>query len=293
VSPSLRLCVDVFVVVVVASISIFVWSILFIQLLALTEPSLLRWLMEAPVRCLAQMAQVRANMWVRNGLKVWGPSAMYGLAYWSESMLGPDLVLLQCLSSLIPPDEFMTLLVQRFECANAFVFDPYLTNPSPVNPPMDKVAFYCLLTLINIVTPNSRLFWTDAQLLRHDLIQKLCIDDWSFSKICEQLSPRFVDHPELEKTLHDIATLDATRGVFVLKTSLWKEWFLYCPQYSDKDRSSAEMRYKALRNPPAYTLTPAVPAHLTPTVALVQTGLGSRLLHAIMYDFLLLCGSRL
>ena len=82
-----------------------------------------------------------------------------------------ELVPGKTLASLIPPDEFMMLQVQRLECANAFVFDPPMT-PSAANLPMDKVPFYCLLALINIVTPNSRMFC--MMIFRCGCVRSLC-----------------------------------------------------------------------------------------------------------------------
>ncbi len=45
------------------------------------------------------------------------------MSYWSDVTLGPDLLLLQGLASVLPPAVFLDTCLARFECAHAFAID--------------------------------------------------------------------------------------------------------------------------------------------------------------------------
>lgn len=52
-------------------------------------------LLEGPLRCIVQLAEFRAGMWVRNGLDAAGPCSMYSLYYWQDLYLESDIMLIQ------------------------------------------------------------------------------------------------------------------------------------------------------------------------------------------------------
>ena len=54
------------------------------------------------------------GMWVRNGLQIRGQAMTYIQCHFSNSMVDPDLFLLQICATRLNPDEFLRTILDRF-----------------------------------------------------------------------------------------------------------------------------------------------------------------------------------
>lgn len=82
-------------------------------------------LVEYPLRCLVLVAQVVAEMWRRNGLSLISQVFYYQDVKCREEMYDKDIIMLQIGASLMDPNKFLLLVLQRYELADA------LTRPYP------------------------------------------------------------------------------------------------------------------------------------------------------------------
>uniref|UniRef100_A0A8C6RL83 E3 ubiquitin-protein ligase n=1 Tax=Nannospalax galili TaxID=1026970 RepID=A0A8C6RL83_NANGA len=77
-------------------------------------------LVEYPLRCLVLVAQVVAEMWRRNGLSLISQVFYYQDVKCREEMYDKDIIMLQMGASLMDPNRFLLLILQRYELADAF-----------------------------------------------------------------------------------------------------------------------------------------------------------------------------
>ena len=239
----------------------------------LCTDSALVYLIEHPLRALAQFAQVRANMWVRNGLGVIGPAMMYSMSYWSDMLLDIDIAFLQAAAMVIPsPDALVFAIASRFEVLKVFALQhsTALANDSA----SVMVAVYALSVLVQISSPLASRLCAQAApraglsattavnasaaanelpgsmcLLRRDIIQRLCVADSTFSSVSEHVSAIWLEKPHvIESVLQEVGDFAATR--YRLKQELWSEYDPCFLHRNERDRESAEQRYKALKTPP-------------------------------------------
>jgi hypothetical protein len=159
--------------------------------------------------------------------------------------LGPDLVLLQSIASELPAPVFISTLMDRFEVSTLFRLHGAGLVQS--NQLALQQIYHFLISLIAVATAAGRLFNSDQQLIRREIISKLCTADLTYSKVAETMSSKFIDSPELESTLRQVATIDS-KGIFRLKPELWTEFDPFYLHYTDKDRSDALERWRAQKS---------------------------------------------
>ena len=58
--------------------------------------------------------EIMKGMWVRNGLQIRGQAMTYIQCHFSNSMVDPDLFLLQICATRLNPDEFLRTILDRF-----------------------------------------------------------------------------------------------------------------------------------------------------------------------------------
>ncbi|KPP76647.1 E3 ubiquitin-protein ligase UBR1-like [Scleropages formosus] len=75
---------------------------------------------EHPLRCLVLAAQVSAEMWRRNGLSLVSQVYYYQDVKCRDEMFDKDIIMLQIAASKIDPNDFVMLVLQRFELFEVF-----------------------------------------------------------------------------------------------------------------------------------------------------------------------------
>ncbi|KAH0499928.1 E3 ubiquitin-protein ligase UBR3 [Microtus ochrogaster] len=63
----------------------------------------------------ASLAEIHSNMWVRNGLQIKGQAMTYVQSHFCNSMIDPDIYLLQVCASRLDPDYFISSVFERFK----------------------------------------------------------------------------------------------------------------------------------------------------------------------------------
>ncbi|KAK2532542.1 Ubr3 [Columba livia] len=81
----------------------------------LPDQEMLMKLMIHPLQIQASLSEIHSNMWVRNGLQIKGQAMTYVQSHFCNSMIDPDIYLLQVCASRLDPDYFISSVFERFK----------------------------------------------------------------------------------------------------------------------------------------------------------------------------------
>ncbi|OBS60397.1 hypothetical protein A6R68_08476 [Neotoma lepida] len=157
-------------------------------------------LVEYPLRCLVLVAQVVAEMWRRNGLSLISQVFYYQDVKCREEMYDKDIIMLQIGASIMDPNKFLLLVLQRYELADAF-------NKTISTKDQDLIKQYntlieeMLQVLIYIVgeryVPGVGNV-TKEEVIMREIIHLLCIEPMPHSAIARNL-PENAEHMQKKR----------------------------------------------------------------------------------------------
>ncbi|ELW48112.1 E3 ubiquitin-protein ligase UBR1 [Tupaia chinensis] len=244
-------------------------------------------LVEYPLRCLVLVAQVVAEMWRRNGLSLISQVFYYQDVKCREEMYDKDIIMLQIGASLMDPNKFLLLVLQRYELADAFnktvstkdqigasLMDPnkFLLlvlqryeladafNKTVSTKDQDLIKQYntlieeMLQVLIYIVgeryVPGVGNV-TKEEVTMREIIHLLCIEPMPHSAIAKNLPENENNETGLENVINKVATFKkpgvSGHGVYELKDESLKDFNMYFYHYSKTQHSKAEHMQKKRR----------------------------------------------
>uniref|UniRef100_A0A8C7BK94 E3 ubiquitin-protein ligase n=1 Tax=Neovison vison TaxID=452646 RepID=A0A8C7BK94_NEOVI len=210
-------------------------------------------LVEYPLRCLVLVAQVVAEMWRRNGLSLISQVFYYQDVKCREEMYDKDIIMLQIGASLMDPNKFLLLVLQRYELADAF-------NKTISTKDQDLIKQYntlieeMLQVLIYIVgeryVPGVGNV-TKEEVTMREIIHLLCIEPMPHSAIAKNLPENENNETGLENVINKVATFKkpgvSGHGVYELKDESLKDFNMYFYHYSKTQHSKAEHMQKKRR----------------------------------------------
>ncbi|KAB0395433.1 hypothetical protein E2I00_005236, partial [Balaenoptera physalus] len=210
-------------------------------------------LVEYPLRCLVLVAQVVAEMWRRNGLSLISQVFYYQDVKCREEMYDKDIIMLQIGASLMDPNKFLLLVLQRYELADAF-------NKTISIEDQDLIKQYntlieeMLQVLIYIVgeryVPGVGNV-TKEEVTMREIIHLLCIEPMPHSAIAKNLPENENNETGLENVINKVATFKkpgvSGHGVYELKDESLKDFNMYFYHYSKTQHSKAEHMQKKRR----------------------------------------------
>uniref|UniRef100_A0A8C9L1P9 E3 ubiquitin-protein ligase n=1 Tax=Pavo cristatus TaxID=9049 RepID=A0A8C9L1P9_PAVCR len=146
-------------------------------------------LVEYPLRCLVLVAQVAAEMWRRNGLSLISQVFYYQDVKCREEMYDKDIIMLQIGASLMDPNHFLLLLLQRYELADAFK-KIKLTKDQDLIKQCNVLIEEMLQIIIYVVgeryVPGVSNV-TKEDVIMREIIHLLCIEPMAHSAITKSL----------------------------------------------------------------------------------------------------------
>uniref|UniRef100_A0A8C4M5C4 E3 ubiquitin-protein ligase n=1 Tax=Equus asinus asinus TaxID=83772 RepID=A0A8C4M5C4_EQUAS len=210
-------------------------------------------LVEYPLRCLVLVAQVVAEMWRRNGLSLISQVFYYQDVKCREEMYDKDIIMLQIGASLMDPNKFLLLILQRYELADAF-------NKTISTKDQDLIKQYntlieeMLQVLIYIVgeryVPGVGNV-TKEEVTMREIVHLLCIEPMPHSAIAKNLPENENNETGLENVINKVATFKkpgvSGHGVYELKDESLKDFNMYFYHYSKTQHSKAEHMQKKRR----------------------------------------------
>ncbi|XP_036239822.1 E3 ubiquitin-protein ligase UBR1 isoform X2 [Molothrus ater] len=210
-------------------------------------------LVEYPLRCLVLVAQVAAEMWRRNGLSLISQVFYYQDVKCREEMYDKDIIMLQIGASLMDPNQFLLLILQRYELADAFKkIKP--TKDQDLIKQYNVLIEEMLQILIYIVgeryVPGISNV-TKEDVIMREIIHLLCIEPMAHSAITKSLPENENNETGLENVINKVATFKkpgvSGHGVYELKDECLKEFNMFFYHYTKTQHSKAEHTQKKRR----------------------------------------------
>ncbi|XP_069714255.1 E3 ubiquitin-protein ligase UBR1 isoform X1 [Phaenicophaeus curvirostris] len=210
-------------------------------------------LIEYPLRCLVLVAQVAAEMWRRNGLSLISQVFYYQDVKCREEMYDKDIIMLQMGASLMDPNQFLLLMIQRYELADAFKkIKP--TKDQDLIKQYNVLIEEMLQILIYVVgeryVPGVSNV-TKEDVIMREIIHLLCIEPMAHSAIAKSLPENENNETGLENVIDKVATFKkpgvSGHGVYELKDECLKEFNIFFYHYTKTQHSKAEHTQKKRR----------------------------------------------
>ena len=203
-------------------------------------------LVEHPLRVAVKLAQIRCNVWVRNGYGIRLQAYHYRDSMWMRDiMYDQDLFLQQCALAFVEPERFLLTLLDRFDLVAWFsgargahaVYDAEQAT---------FLAEELLLLLVVLVSEVSELaHWPIEDQVRRELVHYLALGAGTYSEVTKQIPERFTDHGSLDRELARVAHFrspDGTAdvGMYELRPEYFAEVQPFFHHYSRNQRERAE-----------------------------------------------------
>ncbi|PTB57509.1 hypothetical protein M431DRAFT_108985 [Trichoderma harzianum CBS 226.95] len=208
-----------------------------------------------PLRVCAWLAQIKANMWVRNGISLRHQASTYRGVGQRDVCHHRDIFLLQTAMVVCDPSRVLASIIDRFGMENWVkgIFE-VLSEAQDDTQHLDVVEdmIHLLIVLLSDRTcliapedePNSRLL-----AMRRDIIHVLCLKPLSFNEICQKLPEKYQESEEFQQVLDEMATFKPPEGVsdvgtFELRQEFIEEIDPYIAHYNKNQREESELAYR-------------------------------------------------
>ncbi|XP_023317565.1 E3 ubiquitin-protein ligase Ubr3 isoform X3 [Trichogramma pretiosum] len=206
------------------------------ELLPSTET--LHLLMMHPLRVQVAFYEILNNLWVRNGLQIRGQAMTYIQCNFCNSMVDADLYLLQICATRLPPETFLSIIVDKFHVKEWMSLSRY---HAPKNQYLegndDNVMLEsCITFLATLVNVRTNLGLSDSEMSSLEMVTLLCIGDKTHSQLMELMPERCgsTQNRDFESVLAEVAdyrapNLEASgnmqQGMYGPKAHVWDELF--------------------------------------------------------------------
>jgi E3 ubiquitin-protein ligase UBR1 len=161
---------------------------------------------------IAYLAQVRAGLWVRNGIGMRGQLHHYRDHPLRETTYDQDLFLLQFGFSTLDPAVMLASAIDRFGLTELFVQGVWTEGVH--NAQVLQLLEELLLCLITLFSETWAMHGhTRIETSRREIVHLLCLGPLSFSDLTKRLSERTVEISSFKDVLEQVATLRHPHGV--------------------------------------------------------------------------------
>jgi E3 ubiquitin-protein ligase UBR1 len=208
-----------------------------------------------PLRVCAWLAQMRAGIWVRNGITLRHQMTQYRNVSQRDVSHQRDIFLLQSALVLCNPSVFLATMIDRYGLTG-WMTGKYDASQHGFedSQAIDVVEDFVHLLII-ILSERTSLIPAeennDSQLtaMRRDIAHVLCFKPLSFSDMTARLSDRIQNMDEFDAVLSEMTRFRAPEGLSDSGTFELKEQYLefvdpYLHQYNRNQREEAELTYR-------------------------------------------------
>ena len=207
-----------------------------------------------PLRVCAWLAQMKAGLWVRNGMSLRHQMSQYKGVSFRDVGYHRDIFLLQTAFVTCEPSRLLATMIARYG------LDNWMRGIYDVEKQCEDVQLVDILEdfiylLIMIVSDRASLITIEDEpepllvACRKDIVHALCIKPLSFSDLNTKLNERVQEYPDLHRVLMEMTTFRPPEGLtdsgtFELKPEHLEELDPYNTNYSKNQRDEAENIYK-------------------------------------------------
>ncbi|KAL9117624.1 MAG: hypothetical protein Q9187_005837 [Circinaria calcarea] len=211
-------------------------------------------LFDYPLRVCAWLAQMKAGMWVRNGLSLRHQMSTYRGVAQRDLAHHRDIFLLQTAMVICDPTRILASVVDRFGMED-WINGTYIVRKGYEDTQHLDVAedfVHLMIVLLSDRTslqpledePNPQAF-----AIRRDIAHILCFKPLSFSDLCSRLAEKFQDLEEFQDILEEMTNFKAPEGLsdsgtFELKQEFLAEIDPYIAHYTKNQRDEAETAFR-------------------------------------------------
>ncbi|KAK2800941.1 hypothetical protein FQN50_007916 [Emmonsiellopsis sp. PD_5] len=206
-----------------------------------------------PLRVCAWLAQMKAGMWVRNGLSLRHQMGQYRAVTAREMAYYRDIFLLQTALVVVDPSTFLATMVDRFGIGD-WMRGGYVTRPGYEDAQHVDIVEEFIHLMIILITDRTSLIPSDdddnqASIISRDIAHALCFKPLSYTDLSIRMNEKLGESANFQEVLSEVATFRPPEGMNDTGTFELKPEYLdlvdpYCAHYTKNQRDEAESLYK-------------------------------------------------
>ncbi|KAI2615709.1 hypothetical protein GGR54DRAFT_265870 [Hypoxylon sp. NC1633] len=208
-----------------------------------------------PLRVCTWLAQIKAGMWVRNGISLRHQAGTYKNILHRDVTHARDIFLLQTAMVICDPSRVLASIVDRFGMDNWIkgFFEQTSTAQDEIQH-LDVVEDMIQFLIVLLSDRTSLIPVKDEQqthlmAMRRDITHVLCFRPLSFNEISSKLPEKFHEQEDFQRVLDEVATFKAPEGVsdvgtFELKPEFVEDIDPYIAHYNKNQREESEAAYR-------------------------------------------------
>uniref|UniRef100_A0A8C8K489 E3 ubiquitin-protein ligase n=1 Tax=Oncorhynchus tshawytscha TaxID=74940 RepID=A0A8C8K489_ONCTS len=207
----------------------------------LPDQEMLMRIMVHPLQIQASLSEIHSNMWVRNGLQIKGQAMTYVQSHFCNSMIDPDIFLLQVCASRLDPDYFISSVFERFKVVDLLTMASVHQNTALDGEQERPMLEGALTFLVILSSLRIHLGMADDEILRAEMVSQLCMNDRTHSSLLDLIpenpNPKSGIVPgscSFEEMLSAVADFKAPvfelggsmqQGMYTPKAEVWEKEF--------------------------------------------------------------------
>ncbi|KAI9840731.1 MAG: hypothetical protein M1837_001354 [Sclerophora amabilis] len=234
-----------------------------------------------PLRVCAWLAQMKAGMWVRNGLSLRHQMSTYRGVSQRDVAHHRDVFLLQSALVICDPSRVLASMIDRFGMDDWMKGKYEVRQGYDQNQVIDVAEDFIHLMIVLLSDRISLLPVEDepnAQVLgmKRDIAHVLCFRPLSFSDLTARLAEKVQDMEEFQDVLSDMTKFRPPEGLsdsgtFELKEQCFEEIDPYIAHYSKNQREESENAYRSRMS--KRTGKPAAEVVFEPNLLEIRSGI--------------------
>ncbi|KAJ5038651.1 uncharacterized protein L3040_006331 [Drepanopeziza brunnea f. sp. 'multigermtubi'] len=204
-----------------------------------------------PLRVCAWLAQMKAGLWVRNGMSLRHQMGTYRGVGQRDVSHHRDIFLLQTAMVVCPPSRVLVSIIDRYGLEHWMKGIYEQRGDGLEDGHVLDIVEDLIHLLIVLISDRTSLTSSDTHVLamRRDITHVLCFKPLSFSEICSKLPDKFQDQEECQTILDEMTIFKAPEGLsdvgtFELKPEYLEDIDPYIAHYNKNQREESEMAYK-------------------------------------------------
>ncbi|KAI1142718.1 hypothetical protein F5Y05DRAFT_365894 [Hypoxylon sp. FL0543] len=208
-----------------------------------------------PLRVCTWLAQIKAGMWVRNGISLRHQAGTYKNILHRDVTHARDIFLLQTAMVVCNPSRVLASIVDRFGMESWIKGLFELTSKAQDEIQHLDVVEDMIHFLIVLLSDRTSLIpvkdeqQTHLMAMRRDITHVLCFRPLSFNEISSKLPEKFHEQEDFQRVLDEVSTFKPPEGVsdvgtFELKPQYIEDIDPYIAHYNKNQREESEAAYR-------------------------------------------------
>ncbi|KAK5168841.1 E3 ubiquitin-protein ligase ubr1 [Saxophila tyrrhenica] len=226
----------------------------------LSSDDLLSAIFDHPLRVCVWLAQMKAGMWVRNGITLRHQAHTYRSVSHRDVGYQRDIFMVQAGLVLCgsdnerPGERFLAQMIDRFQMVSWFQGNYSLVPGFEESQQIDVLEDFFHLLIVALcersnLSPDIDEKAQHARLLQHDIAHVLCFKPLSYSELTARLTEKVHDSDDFNSVLESMTTYRPPEGMndtgtFELKSDFIELVDPYYAHYSRNHREEAESIYR-------------------------------------------------